>query len=157
MKITFENPRAYFVELPWQAWQASLPPSWTLFMPLNARRRNIYDEAPAANTGATGGGGGDANTGQTDQQPVGATRRNGRARGDVESGGSEEDGVEMLEMDPVNREEGTPVNRVRPIDVLSVMDGEEEEDELSTNRRARRARPNRQTDPTGNEERPLIH
>jgi hypothetical protein len=43
LEVSPDKPRAFFTELPWPAWDASLPPSWTLFMPLNSRQRNIYE------------------------------------------------------------------------------------------------------------------
>ncbi|CAM9675562.1 unnamed protein product [Chrysoparadoxa australica] len=43
-EIGQDHPRAYYVELPWPAWSAALPPAWTVFVPPNARVHGIYDE-----------------------------------------------------------------------------------------------------------------
>ncbi|KAG5179669.1 hypothetical protein JKP88DRAFT_326354, partial [Tribonema minus] len=42
-EISAEHPRACFVELPWPSWGASLPPTWTLFLPTNTRVRGVYE------------------------------------------------------------------------------------------------------------------
>eukprot|EP00620_Florenciella_sp_RCC1587_P005683 CAMPEP_0182589682 /NCGR_PEP_ID=MMETSP1324-20130603/70086_1 /TAXON_ID=236786 /ORGANISM="Florenciella sp., Strain RCC1587" /LENGTH=80 /DNA_ID=CAMNT_0024806843 /DNA_START=114 /DNA_END=353 /DNA_ORIENTATION=- len=55
LEVSYDTPRALFTTLPWPAWEASLPPSWTLFLPLNARHRNIYEEDENGNV--IGGGG----------------------------------------------------------------------------------------------------
>mmetsp|Transcript_19258 Transcript_19258/g.56018 ORF Transcript_19258/g.56018 Transcript_19258/m.56018 type:complete len:593 (-) Transcript_19258:17-1795(-) len=57
LEVSFEQPRAFYTELPWPSWHAALPPSWTLFLPLNARHRNIYEEQPPAPGGGGGGPG----------------------------------------------------------------------------------------------------
>mmetsp|Transcript_8451 Transcript_8451/g.11011 ORF Transcript_8451/g.11011 Transcript_8451/m.11011 type:complete len:612 (+) Transcript_8451:136-1971(+) len=96
LEITFDNPRAYFVELPWQAWQASLPPSWTLFMPLNARRRNIYDDTT---TNQTQPNNGDQTT-MDDHAQEDSDANNDQGGGGLQQGSDdmEDGGVEMQSM-----------------------------------------------------------
>lgn len=62
-EISFEQPRALYTELPWPAWDAALPPSWSLFLPLNVRHQGIYqndaeddDVVGGADTGDDVGG-----------------------------------------------------------------------------------------------------
>ena len=60
-EISLEQPRALTTELPWPAWDAALPPSWSLFLPLNARATSVYsgDDAPGGDNGGGDGDGGD--------------------------------------------------------------------------------------------------
>jgi len=42
--VSFEHPRAFYMELGWPTWSAALPPSFSLFHPLNGEWRGIYEE-----------------------------------------------------------------------------------------------------------------
>jgi hypothetical protein len=42
--VSFEHPRELFVELGWPSWSAALPPSFTLFHPLNGEWRGVFQE-----------------------------------------------------------------------------------------------------------------
>jgi len=171
LEVSFESPRAFFVELPWPAWHASLPPSWTLFLPLNARPRTIYDDDDNAAAGAAGnmpgggapvppGGGGAGANGAGEGAGSGGglvgrlTARRSRAHG-----GSDDDDEEMggVEMRPMNSGGGSSSssssgaassssslnNRVTPAEASS---GSDEEPELSgAGRRRRRVRQQQRT------------
>jgi hypothetical protein len=45
--VSFEHPRELFVELGWPTWSAALPPSFTLFHPLNGEWRGVFQEDDA--------------------------------------------------------------------------------------------------------------
>ena len=64
-EISLEQPRALTTELPWPAWDAALPPSWSLFLPLNARATSVYsgDDAPGGDNGGGDGDGDDPEAG----------------------------------------------------------------------------------------------
>jgi len=131
-KVTFENPRAYFVELPWPAWHSALPASWTLFMPLNARPRTIYDLAPgqtapaptAAAAPLPSPASGDTHAVPTHGGAHGVDASHSRGELDLESGS---EGVEMRSLSRVV-----------------------EEDEPELERRSRRRRPRRSTEGESN-------
>lgn len=177
LEVSFDSPRAFFVELPWPAWHAALPPSWTLFLPLNARPRTVYDDhdddaqAAAAAGGVPGaplppltptagapGTGAAAGGGETTHGGGGGlvgrlTSRRSRAHG-----GSDEDeemgGVEMRPLGGHGSGAAAAAafraNRVTPAEASSDSDGEEPElSAASRRRRPRRQQPSGSNDGGG--------
>lgn len=102
LEVSYDTPRALFSTLPWNAWSASLPPSWTLFLPLNERAQTIYEQQPGAGGGGNAGpGGGEPDSSSSEEEEPGTlvemadVAGAGSGSSDSGSSGEECEDVEM--------------------------------------------------------------